>query len=186
MSDLIENTKKHVAFSKNTLNVIRTTGRNNIDLINIADNKASILMSLNAIILTVLAPMVLTEVELILQERLYIPLIILVITTFTTMALCASVLRPAKLRSNESQLEKRHNISPFFFGNYYRLKPEEYLPFVQRSLGKDELVSEYVLQDLYFVGRILGIKYVYIRRAFEIFVSGIGLSLLATAYVILS
>ena len=175
--------KRHVKFSKKTLNVIRTTERNNIDLINIADNKASILLSLNAIIITVLLPTILAHFDTIIAKHLYFPISLLALTSFVTIILCAYVLRPISLSKNQKSMKGSHK-SPFFFGNYYKLKPEEYLPYVEQSLGDEELVSEYVLQDLYFKGKLLGQKYFYIRKAFEIFVFGIGASLVITIVVL--
>ena len=46
--------KKSKKLSRNVLNMIRTTMRNNIELTHIADNKANIMISVNSIILSIL------------------------------------------------------------------------------------------------------------------------------------
>ena len=48
--------KKEVVLDKKTIDIIRTTQRNNIDLTAIADNKANVLLSLNALIIAALVP----------------------------------------------------------------------------------------------------------------------------------
>ena len=53
---------------KNSINIIRTMQRNNIDLKHIADNKANILLSLNALMITVLIPIILSNLEIIIDE----------------------------------------------------------------------------------------------------------------------
>ena len=54
--------------SKETVNIIRTTQRNNIELTHIADNKANVLLSLNAIMITFLIPLILSNVNIILEK----------------------------------------------------------------------------------------------------------------------
>ena len=47
---------KKQTLNKNSLAVLRTTLRNNIELTSIADNKANVLLSLNALMLTFFGP----------------------------------------------------------------------------------------------------------------------------------
>ena len=49
MKEKKEKKEKKSKISKEVLNVIRTTQRNNIELTNIADNKANMLLSLNRV-----------------------------------------------------------------------------------------------------------------------------------------
>ena len=64
--------KKKSGISKETINIIRTTQRNNIDLTAIADNKANVLLSLNAIIIAALIPIVIANVDIVFEELLII------------------------------------------------------------------------------------------------------------------
>ena len=50
--------------SKFNYTVIRTTMRNNIDLTAIADNKASMLLTLASLLFTILIPVVLSNIEI--------------------------------------------------------------------------------------------------------------------------
>ncbi|MEZ4957629.1 MAG: hypothetical protein R2825_28985 [Saprospiraceae bacterium] len=47
-----DKTNKKDKLTKETINIMRTTQRNNVELTHIADNKANVLLSLNAIMLT--------------------------------------------------------------------------------------------------------------------------------------
>ena len=170
-----------IQLSKKTIDIIRTTGRNNVQLINIADNKANILMSVNAIMITILVPMLLAHFDTIAQKHLFIPVGILGLTCIITVIICAIVLRPADIRKPKTQEIK----SPFFFGSYYKMKSSEYLPFVIDSLEDSDDMSDYILQDHYVVGKVLGRKYQLIKRAYEIFVVGVGLTILTTIITIL-
>jgi uncharacterized membrane protein len=81
--------------SKQTINIIRTTQRNNIDLTAIADNKANVLLSLNAIIIAALIPIVIANVDIVFEKMMIIPLMILAVTSFVTIYLSAAVLKPS-------------------------------------------------------------------------------------------
>ena len=172
--------------SKQTINIIRTTQRNNIDLTQLADNKANVLLSLNAIMITFLLPLILANIEAIVEARLFIPLIILAITCFSTIYISAIVLKPSKLdeyRASPSD-DPDAQFSPFFFGNFYKMEPDEFFEYMNESVSKSELVQAHLAQDLYYIGRRLGYKMDKIRQAFNIFLVGLFLSLLSAAIVI--
>ncbi|MGI9542896.1 MAG: Pycsar system effector family protein [Cyclobacteriaceae bacterium] len=177
-------TKPPSIFSRETLNIIRTTKRNNIDLKNIADNKANILMSLNALMITFLIPIVLSHREVIVEEHLYIPLLILVVTCFTTIFICAVVLKPFNLKKNTITTGREKKLSPFFFGNYYRMKPDDYLEYIQETVEEPQYMKEYLFKDLYFIGKTLGVKYNQIRNSYLVFMIGLGACLLSTVLVL--
>ncbi len=102
---------------KESLNIIRTTYRNNIELTNIADNKANILLSLNALMVTFLIPIVLSNLDVIVQYALYLPIGTLSLTCLATIIMAAMATRPIKM--GDQNLEDEHGTtqSPFFFGN---------------------------------------------------------------------
>ena len=68
--------KEYEMFSKNAVGLLRTTLRNNTDFTNIADNKANVLLSLNALMLTFFVPLILPNIDLVREYRLTIPLVL--------------------------------------------------------------------------------------------------------------
>ena len=172
--------------SKQTINIIRTTQRNNIDLTQLADNKANVLLSLNAIMVTFLLPMILSNLEVIIQGYLIIPLIILAITCFSTIYISAIVLKPSNLqeyRASPSE-DPDAQFSPFFFGNFYKMEPDEFFEYMNEVISNTKLVKIHLTQDMYYIGRRLGYKMDRIRLAFTIFLSGLFLTLLSAGIVI--
>jgi len=170
--------------TKQTVNIIRTTQRNNIELTAIADGKANVLLSLNAIMLTFLIPSIGANMEEIIQEHLYIPLSILAITCFVTIYISTLVLRPSKFEDFIEGLDPEMHFSPFFFGNFYDMEPEEFFRYLKESASNTELVRSHLAQDLYYVGKRLGKKMTWIRQAFDIFLIGIFLTLISTGIVL--
>ena len=172
--------------SKQTINIIRTTQRNNIDLTQLADNKANVLLSLNAIMVTFLLPMILSNLEVIIQGYLIIPLIILAITCFSTIYISAIVLKPSNLqeyRASPSE-DPDAQFSPFFFGNFYKMEPDEFFEYMNEVISNTKLVKIHLTQDMYYIGRRLGYKMDRICLAFTIFLSGLFLTLLSAGIVI--
>ncbi|MEM1122918.1 MAG: Pycsar system effector family protein [Bacteroidota bacterium] len=172
--------------SKQTINIIRTTQRNNIDLTQLADNKANVLLSLNAIMITFLLPMILSNLEVILEAYLFIPLIILAITCFSTIYISAIVLKPSNLDEyrESSTDDPDAQLSPFFFGNFHKMSPEEFFDYMGESASNTELVKAHLIQDLYYIGRRLGYKMDRIRLAFNIFLIGLFLTFISAGIVI--
>ena len=169
---------------KGAMDIIRTTFRNNADMTAIADNKANILMTLNGIMLTLLIPMTLSNRELIVSTYFYIPLAILYATCLFTVIVSALSTRPIKFGKQKVMRDGSHKFSPFFFGNYYSLSIEEYMPVLDRALDDPEKIKTHIKTDLFFMGKGLGKKYILIRRAYSVFVIGVLLTAVASALVI--
>lgn len=159
--------------SKSVLNIIRTTMRNNIELTHIADNKANVLLSLNAFMITFLIPFVLPYLDVVKKYNLAVPLIILVVTGFVVIYICALVLKPSKFFHNQDKIKSGKYVSPFFFGNFYHMNPEEFNVYIREALSEGELVKDHITEDLHYIGARLGRKMGLIRIAFNIFLSGL-------------
>ncbi len=172
---------KKPKISRNTVGILRTTLRNNIDLTNLADNKANVMLSLNALMLTFLVPLLLPHIDLIKEHNLGYPLAVLVITCLYTIYLSVLVLRPGKLKDQEIMIAERVNSSPFFFGTAKNMPKEAYIDHLLAVLNDNEQVSNYMSSDFYHIGHRLAEKMQLIRRAFNAFVIGLLLTFTLTA-----
>ncbi len=168
-----------------TINIIRTTLRNNIELTAIADNKANVLLSLNALMLTAIVPYALANAELILQNYLYIPILCATITCFVTIYQAAMVLIPSNFDKKRASMHPDIKPSPFFFGNFYKMEADEYYEQLQEGLSASGLIKAHLAQDLFYVGQRLGTKMARIRRAFYFFLLGIFITLIAAAVILM-
>jgi len=165
--------KRKSNISKSVLNIIRTTMRNNIELTHIADNKANVLLSLCALMLTFLIPFAIPYIEEIKQFNLGFPLGVLVLTCFVTIYIAAMVLKPGKFFLNQDQIKKGKYASPFFFGNFYQMDRDEFSVYIKQALSKGELIEEHLIEDLHYIGSRLGRKMSLVRIAFNIFTIGL-------------
>ena len=163
---------KKKKISKDILNIIRTTMRNNIELTHIADNKANVLLSLNALMITFLVPFILPNFTLIMQYHLGIPLTLLILTCFVTIYISALVLKPGRFDQNVESVNQGHNASPFFFGNFYKMDKDQFSTFIKESLSDTQFIKDHLTEDLHYIGTRLGRKMTLIRTAFNIFMIG--------------
>ena len=171
---------KDVGYSKNTIGILRTTLRNNIELTNIADNKANVLLSLNALMLTFIVPLMIPNQDLILEQHLFIPLGLLILTCLATISIAVFVLRPGKLGGQKIQINEKSQISPFFFGNFERMSKGDYLEYSNAVLEDEVKVRAFIGNDFYHIGARLSEKMRWIRMAFNIFIFGLVVSIILT------
>jgi len=186
--DLLIKPKKAVnkekKLSKEAINIIRTTQRNNIELTHIADNKANVLLSLNAIMITFLIPLIIPHADIIFERYLYIPIAIMAATCFSTIYIAAIVLKPSQFDNFRDQMGSETRFSPFFFGNFYKMEADDFFQYIEESLSDTNMVKKHLAQDLFYVGKRLGYKMTWVRRAFNLFLIGLFLTLSSAALVL--
>ena len=183
MSEQIEPKTK---LNRSVLNMIRTTQRNNIDLKHIADNKANILMSINALMITFLFPIIFSNLDLIIDQYFYIPMGILAITCLITVFISATVLRPFSSKTilkKEKMMEMDR--SPFFFGNYHNMDSDTYFNYFNRVTSDEDALHRFIVDDLHFYGKILATKYNEIKLAYFTFKIGLFLTITSMIIVII-
>ena len=172
--------KKKKRLNKETVNIIRTAMRNNIELTNIADNKANVLLSINTLIITLLVPVVLINAESINKYNLGIPLTILVITSIVTIYLLVLVLIPRGFGGKKTKSLGNKQVSPFFFGNFYKMSKDEFNEYFDQTVKSSEDLHGHIVEDLYFLGTVLAEKMTTIRIAFYVYMTGFVISVLLT------
>lgn len=169
--------KANDKLTKAVLNIIRTTMRNNIELTSIADNKANVLLTLNALMITFLIPFAIPYLDIIKEYKLGYALVILVATCLITIYIASLVLKPGNFDANASNINKGKYFSPFFFGNFFKMPKIEYEAYMRQAVSDRFKVKSYVVDDLHYFGSRLGRKMSLIRLAFNIFQTGLMLSI---------
>lgn len=183
MEEQVKKDKKG-KINKEILNIIRTTMRNNIELTNIADGKANVLLSVNALMLTFLLPIIIPYVDVIKQFHLTVPLVLLIITCLVVIYIAALVLKPGHFNREYVKTGQVKPVSPFFFGNFYEMTREEFHKYARSSMADSEAVKDHVLEDLHYIGVRLGRKMTRVRLAFNIFIFGFFSSIILAAVLL--
>jgi predicted metal-dependent HD superfamily phosphohydrolase len=160
--------------------LFRVTLRNHLKLSDIADTKANILLSVNAIIISLALANIIPKLDNPSNEHLMIPTLILI--CFSVAAIILSILstRP-NVTSGEftkEQVETR-DVNILFFGNFHKMNFEDYLWGVKEIMKDKDYVYEALIKDLYLLGKVLERKYRLLRLTYTIFMAGIIISVLS-------
>ena len=169
---------KTIANSKSAQTQFKTALRNHIDLSSMADNKANIMLSVNALIITFALPLLGKEVSN--NKALLIPMVMLLVVCVTSMIFATLATRPIPMKgysSMESILEKKSNL--FFFGNYFRMSFDEYEKGMMATISDTDILDSTIMRDLFFLGKTIGNKFVYLRKCYTIFMYGIILTVIS-------
>jgi hypothetical protein len=164
--------------SKGIQTMLRLTSQNHLQLSEMADSKANILISVNAIIISVVLGVLARK----LQEETYLKLPSLIFLTSAVATIIISILatRP-KINEGKFTAEdiaaKKTNL--LFFGNFYKATYDEYSSAMKRMMVDTDYLYGSLVKDIYYLGVILGRKYKLIRLAYNIFMIGIILSVVA-------
>jgi hypothetical protein len=117
-----------------------------------------------------------------LQEETYlkIPTLIFLSSAVITIVLSILATRP-KISGGKFTAEdittKKTNL--LFFGNFYKSTFEEYNEAMKKMMVDTDYLYGSLVKDIYYLGVILGRKYWLIRLAYNIFMIGIIISVIA-------
>lgn len=158
----------------------RTALRNHIKLSDIADTKANILLSVNAIIISLVLSNLLSKLDT--NPFLVLPSAIFVLSSTVTMVLAVVATRPNVTRgefTKEDVMNKSVNLT--FFGNFHRMELSQFQWAIEELLKDRDYVYSSLTKDLYFLGKVLDRKYRILRLTYTIFVIGIIVSIITFA-----
>ncbi|MBC7534298.1 MAG: phosphohydrolase [Ferruginibacter sp.] len=166
--------------TKGMQTMLRLTSSNHIQLSEMADSKANILISVNAIIISVILSVLLRKLQT--DPYLTIPTIIFLLFSVITIVVAILATRPKVNAGTFSATDvenKKTNL--LFFGNFHGMSLIDY-ENAMRSMMKDaDYLYSSIIQDIYHLGVVLGRKYKLIRWAYNIFMVGIIISVLSFA-----
>lgn len=158
--------------------MFRTTSKNHLELSAIADNKANIMISINAIIISILMSIMIRKFED--YPNLIIPTIILVAVSLATIVFSVLATRPNITKgkfTRDDIVNQRTNL--LFFGNFYKMDLSEYEWGINKLMSNSDLLYGSMTKDIYFLGKVLGRKYKLLRTAYTIFMFGLVIAVLA-------
>lgn len=158
--------------------MFRITSTNHQRLSDMADNKAHIMITVNSIILSAIISLVLRRLSE--NEYLIIPTFILL--SISLLAIVFSILAtrpsiPPGLFSKEDVDNKSVNL--LFFGNFYKSTLAEYNYGMEKMMEDKDFLYGSLIKDVYSQGVVLGKKYRLLRIAYNIFMFGLIVSVLA-------
>jgi len=164
--------------SRGVQTVLRIASENHMDLSRMADNKAHLLISVNAIIISVTISVLVRKIDV--EPYLTIPTIIFLASSVITIVLSIFATQPKITNgrfTREDIINRRTNL--LFFGNFYNATLEDYDWAMNYMMRDSDYLYGAVIKDIYFLGKVLNTKYRFIRMAYIVFTIGIIVSVIA-------
>ncbi len=170
--------RKNSFVARGIQTMLRLTSENHVELSNMADGKASILISVNAIIISVILSVLIRRIEA--DTHLTIPTFIFLASSLATIIIAIMATRPKVSTGNFSRediLNKSTNL--LFFGNFYKTKVNEYQWAMNTMMRDPDYLYSSLIMDIHQLGVVLARKYKLIRLAYTVFMIGLFISVLA-------
>lgn len=175
--------------------MFRNTYRTHLNLSAIADNKANMMISLNAIIISVIITYLSAKTSVIgadyaTHRTLLIPIGILLLTTLGSVIFAIISAQPEvtsfTLKKKKDKKIDTRKVNLLFFGNFTNLPLEEFQSGMHDIMRDKKSLYNNMITDIYYLGEVLSRKYKILRISYTIFMVGLVLTVVGFAVAVAS
>ena len=169
--------QKNSFVSKGIQTMLRLASSNHLDLSEMADRKANILISVNSIIISVILSVLVRRLDV--ETYLTIPAVLFLASSVITIVVSIMATRPkvsSGIFREEDVLAKKTNL--LFFGNFHKATLQQYENAMKIMMNDPEYLYGALIQDIHQLGVVLGRKYRLIHLAYNIFMMGLIVSVI--------
>lgn len=169
----------------------RTTFNNHINLSSIADGKANMMISINAIILSVIITLSGARFSFAGQPnvdylRYSIPVLILLMGSLFSVIFAILSARPKVTQRNIQQdAIQDYDTNLLYFGNFLSVSKKQFISYLSNLKLDQNHLYDNMADDLYSLGLVLRRKYKLLSISYNVFMGGLVLSVLAFIVVFL-
>ncbi|KAA1246811.1 Pycsar system effector family protein [Aquimarina sp. RZ0] len=151
--------------------LFRLLSKNQYTLNAMIDRKSNILISINALILSIILGTVLNQLDK--DPHLIYPAILILITNLISIAYAVVATRP-ELKHGDRQT---NNL--MFYGNFHEMEETAYIEQITSLMNQGDELYKTIARDTFYLGKTMDRKFKLLRTSFNIFLIGIILSVLA-------
>ncbi|MCC9166483.1 Pycsar system effector family protein [Pontibacter harenae] len=166
--------------------MFRNTYRTHLNLSAIADNKANMMISINAIILSIVitylsAKSSVTGAEFAQHRSLILPIGSLLLTTLGSIVFAIISAQPEVTSFSFKKKEKinTRKVNLLFFGNFTNIPLEDFQKGMHEIMRDKKSLYNNMITDIYYLGEVLDRKYKILRISYSIFMVGLVLTVIA-------
>ncbi|MBU4537224.1 MAG: DUF5706 domain-containing protein [Weeksellaceae bacterium] len=160
--------------------MLRVTINNHTQLSQIADTKANILLSVNAIIISVALSTIVPKLDAPRNAHLVIPTFVMVGFSVASILMAIISTRPKVTGGVFAEKDiKDRKVNLLFFGNFHNVPVDEYTAAMKEMMKDKDYLYESMIKDLYYLGVVLNRKYRLLRTTYTVFTVGILVSVLS-------
>jgi len=160
--------------------MFRNVMRTHVSFSSMADNKANIMISVNTLVLTIIVSILIRKLDT--NPQLIIPTALLTVTSLVALIYAILVTRPkvtSGIFTKDDIHSKKANL--LFFGNFYNMDLDDFSWGMKEMMNNKDYLYENMIKDFYFLGQVLGKKYIQLRYCYTFFMYGIIISVIAYA-----
>lgn len=175
--------KKNKDTEKSVDTMFKITLTNHIRLSEIADSKANILLSVNAIIISIALSTLIPKLDSPSNAHLIKPTFVLIF--FSVLSIIFAILS-TKPKVTSGQFTRKDiedkKVNLLFFGNFFKMPYEEFEWAMKEMINDKNYLRNSMTKDLYYLGLVLERKYRLLRITYNIFMVGIIISVIAFVF----
>lgn len=148
--------------------LFRLVSKNQYTLNAMIDRKSNILISINALILSIILGTVLSQLDK--DPHLIYPAAMMLITNLVSIAYAVFATRPELSHGDRSI----NNL--LFYGNFNEMNEADYTKQLTSLMYKGDELYRTIAKDTFYLGKTIDRKFKLLRKSFHIFLIGIVLS----------
>ncbi|MEP2278872.1 Pycsar system effector family protein, partial [Maribacter sp.] len=157
----------------------RVTLQNHLKLSDIADTKANILLSVNAIIISMALANLVPKLDNPSNDYLFYPTFLFIIFSVISMVMSIIATKPNITTGQFTEEEvTTKKVNLLFFGNFHKMKLEQYNWAMNELIKDKDYIYSSLTKDLYFLGIVLERKYRILRWTYTVFMVGMIISVI--------
>ncbi len=162
----------------------RVTLKNHMKLSDIADSKANILLSVNAVIISIALSVLIPKLDNPSNAHLIIPTMILVGFSVISIIFAIFSTMPKVTEGTFTREDiKKRKVNLLFFGNFHKSSLNDYTWAMNELMKDKEYLYNSMIKDLYFLGKVLHKKYRLLTITYTVFIIGILVSVFSFVYM---
>ncbi|MFC7666277.1 Pycsar system effector family protein [Hymenobacter humi] len=174
--------------------MFRTMYSNHIKLSDMADKKASMMISLNAVLLSVIITYLGAKSSALgpaftRNPVLAIPMGILLLTSLASVVTAILSAQPDvtsfKWLKKRPEIATNRRVNLLFFGNFTKLSLDNFQNGIRELMQQKEGLYTNMVTDVYYLGEVLARKYGLLRTSYSVFMVGLILTVLSFIIVLL-
>ncbi len=139
--------------------MFRLIARNQINLNSIADNKANMMLTINAIIVSVLVSTTAINFTVGSGPNFLVPGLILVSGSLISLVFAVLSVRPKIIKEKTDQDLKIRKVDLLFFGNFLKQDYEKYERAMKNMMADYDYLYSSLIKNQYNLGKVLSLKF---------------------------
>ena len=155
--------------------MFRTAIKNHMQLSAMADSKANIMLSINALVLSIIISSLFSKFDK--NPQLVFPTIFMLVVCLLTIVMATLSTRPKITGGKFTSADvKNKKANLLFFGNFHKMEIDEYEWGMKELMKDHDYLYGSMIRDLHSLGIVLNKKYRYLRLTYMIFMYGMIIS----------